>query len=199
MAVNDERSNIANLFHQIERSTLTAADSRRFVQRKSLDDILTKEAIKRAVKELHCQDYERAYLADEIYKEYRKVFAILICMRLEDDIVGFRQHKFSDERLPLDEGSMKKVIPNQVTSFVKHHQWIFLPHFFLANSRSYCHQDISTAQTILPFTKEVIRDDIQGEFGEISVVTIPMLSQEFQTSQVSHLLRTCFTPKPASR
>jgi len=158
---------------------------RQFILSQNVDEILTEAIVELAVDELECSDIlEGAGLAVEVHRHYRKIFAILIMMRREDDIVVFRRHKIVDANLPLQEATARKVISGDITPFVNNWQWSFLCHYFEARKGPYRYQRITDAQTILPFVKKEGLTEIKGDFGEISAVTIPTGSQTLLHSQV---------------
>jgi hypothetical protein len=203
MAAIEKRLTLTSLHRQIKESILIAVGGKEFIQRQNIDEIFTQENVKGAVDELHCvssQDFELVELAEQVFENYRTVFAILIWIHREDDILIFRRHKAVDDRLPLSKATIEEMIPNHAEMFVES-QCKFLPYFFESGSRNgqekvYCHEHITT-ERILPFVKEIPSCGPKGKFGEISVVTIPVSSQAFLLSKVydpSPIIYRCEEP-----
>ncbi|KAI9775959.1 MAG: hypothetical protein M1839_000658 [Geoglossum umbratile] len=183
MATKLERPNISNLFQHIKLRMRASAHGKQFIETRKLYEIFTEKAIEPAVEELGCKDFERAGLAKEIGQNYRKVFAILIWIGCEDEVVNFRCRRFTDSWLPLDESVAQEVFAAGTAASFMSSQWTFLPHFFSTTSGSYCHQNITPIYIILPVVDEVRREK-RGEFGEISTVVLPTSSQSLLSSQI---------------
>jgi hypothetical protein len=186
MALNGDRPNISKIFWQIKQNMINAVCGRQFISAKCIDEIFTEERTQLAANELHCprsQDFERIDLANELQKNYRKVFTILIWMGHEDDTFTFRRHRSTDAQLPLNESMASKLVPGYASSFVTE-QWTVLPHHFSSSGGSYCYQHITDSHTILPFIKEISKGDANGKFSDVSMVTIPTSNQEFFPSHV---------------
>jgi hypothetical protein len=185
MAYKIARPNVNNLLQQINLGMRTNAYEETFIETQRLHDLFNEDDVERAVDELECEDFERACLANVISQEYRQVFAILIWIGHEDEVVGFRRHRFTDRRLPLDDKFSQEVFTGSLEAagaFISS-QWSFIPHHFSATSGTYCHQSISPTQRILPVMKEV-KGEKRGEFGEIAEIIIPTSSQNLLRSQV---------------
>ncbi|KAF1847230.1 kinase-like protein [Cucurbitaria berberidis CBS 394.84] len=194
MAAIEERPTLTNLHQQIGENILIAVGGEKFIQKKNIDEIFTRENITRAVDELHCvssQDFELVELAEEVFENYRTVFAILIWIHREDDITVFRRRKAVDDRLPLSKATVEQMISSHAQTFVES-QCTFLPYYFESGSRHgqekvYCHEHIAS-ERILPFTKETQTRGPRGNFGEISMVTIPISSQAFLISETESVV-----------
>lgn len=175
MSSNDD-SCINTLREQIEDSLVSSISEHRFLPIDKLHEILTLPVIKRAVKELKCGPDERIKLADTIYREGRRVFAMLIYDYKQDLIVEFRKHGALDSRLPLDEASAKTIVKHSIAHrIVQDLQWRFYPYTFPENMSESDHE--IQRKMILPFLGSERIDS--GAFGDVDKMTISPSQQNF--------------------
>lgn len=163
---------------QITNNRPTSTNNHRFLAPPLLSLILTPPAIAQAVAELNCQPEDRIGLAEKIELHGKITFAILVWMQCEDTIVDFRRVGCLDSRLPLDEATATRIIPDRGHEFATEIQWQFLPHFFHRNDDLEIDKSV-----ILPFIRDVGTVD-GGAFGSITKVEIHPLLQDFSVRQV---------------
>jgi len=168
------RPTIEWLYGQIEGAKERSISERYFIRPSRVRDIFTLATIERAVTELNCDTYDKVGLAKKIELEGVLVFAVLIYMRREDQIVAFRNHDCL--ALPVPEGKAVLIAPEFGVSFAREYQWQFIPYFFKRDMSEH-HYEIDELGIIFPFIEEKNRRD--GGYGEVSELTIPASLQEF--------------------
>ena len=176
------KDTIRSLKRQIEGKMISSDSGRFFLPDFYLRTILTFEKIKDAVGELQCATYERIDLAKKIDIEAIRIFAILIKCGEQDSIISFREHDISDTSLPLSADLATQIMGQFGISFANEYQWQFLPFKFRKGMSDYpAHID---DRRILPFLSSSVVSS--GSFGDVSMVNVFPLLQEFVPVAVSH-------------
>lgn len=163
------RSTIESIRTQILNNMVRSESRHDFLPDSSLNTILTEKSVENAVEELNCRPDEKVGLAKRVFREGRKVFAILIWMKEEDQISTFRDRDSLDSRLPLHESYAEQIAPRFGIEFSRHVQWMFLPFVFSADMVEN-HRNIDDNR-ILPFITNG-QDVGRGSFGDVFKVGI---------------------------
>ncbi|RYP38834.1 hypothetical protein DL768_010752 [Monosporascus sp. mg162] len=150
-----------------------------------------------SVPELQCDPDERIGLAESIYREGKKTFAILILLVEEDYIVKFRQRSFLDDRLPLSNHDAQDVASDVGIRFANQ-QWELLSETFRAKMWESHHE--FGMERILPFVGKPEQVG-EGGFGEVVKVKILSSQQEFypQGSNPVQVIRKRLKSKKITR
>lgn len=174
---------IKSLKRRIEGCMEKSESGRYFLPKLHLSHIFTLDEIEEAVDELSCPIEEKIGLAQEIYHQGARVFAILIKNGEEDLITQFRKHCMLKIESPLDVTLAGQVAGDFGSAFAQEYQWQFLPYEFGRNMRDHC-RTITYDKMILPFVgdTEVIAS---GGFGDITRVKIHPSQHEFTLDKVS--------------
>ncbi|KAI1323143.1 kinase-like protein [Xylariaceae sp. FL0255] len=167
---------------QMENNMLRSEGGRYFIQKSSIQAILTDMVIEKAVSELSCQPHDQIGLAGFISTEGVLLFAMLIWLKEEDFIIAFRSHNFGDRRLPLDEQLATRIVPDFGVQLAREEQWRFLPFHFSSRMADH-HWEIDKNQ-IIPFVGKSI-EVARGGFGDVFKVDIPSSQQGFFFSQAT--------------
>jgi hypothetical protein len=177
-----ERVTIRSLRTQMRNSIVRSELGHHFLPDVCLATIFTLRAIEEAIPELECQPDERIGLAEKIYYEGKKTFAILVLMAEEDYIVRFRNYNTLDDRLPMNKHDAQRIAGELGVSFVNEYQWKVLSLAF--PSKMWEHHWEIDEEKILPFIGEPEQVAIGG-FGEITKVKILSSQQAFDLPGVS--------------
>ncbi|KAI0115612.1 hypothetical protein GGR51DRAFT_503565 [Nemania sp. FL0031] len=121
---------ISKLKSEIQDNLVSTIFEEDFLPTDKLHSIFTISAISDAVTELHCGPEHRINLADTIYHEGRRVFAMLIYSGWQDYIIGFRKHGALDGRLPLSEEDAVAITDHDIGRRLVREQWMFFPYTF---------------------------------------------------------------------
>ena len=170
------------LKRQIESNMVLSESGRHFLPEFSLERIFTIDNIERAVRELKCAAYERIGLAQKIFGEAIRVFAILIKCGEEQSIISFREHGVLDNSLPLSQECATQVLGDFGSTFALEYQWQFLPFKFRKEMSEF--PTSINDKRILPFLDTSESVSSIG-FGDVSKVKIFPLLQEFVPTAVS--------------
>jgi hypothetical protein len=170
------------LREQIQDSLVTSISERHFLPTDKLHEILTLAAIKGAVKELTCGPGDRIKLADTIFDEGQRLFAMLIYNDWQDFIVEFRKHSALDSRLPLSEDDAVTIAGRPIgLRLAREVQWVFYPYTF-PESMWDSHREVGK-KMILPF---IGAEQIgTGAFSDVSKMNISPSQQNFVVKGVS--------------
>jgi hypothetical protein len=181
--MSSERVNIRSLRRQLQNCRVRSESGQYFIPDMSIISLITSSAVQYAVSELQCNADERIGLADRIYEEGKKVFAILILMGEEDSVIKFRNHRFLDDKLPLSEEDAQAVSASFGAAFADY-QWELLPETFTPRMWEN-HQEFGLKK-ILPFIE---RPQYVGEggFGEVVKIKILPSLQAFYPQMVGPL------------
>ncbi|KAI1127757.1 kinase-like protein [Nemania abortiva] len=170
-----DRFGTRSLRRQLQNSRVRSESGEYFLPDASIISIITQPAINEAVIELQCKADERIGLAERIYRDGKKVFAILLLMSEEDYIVKFRDHGFLDDSLPLSEQDASTVA-NDIGIHFANQQWELLSESFRPNMWEN-HQEFGMKK-ILPFIGQA-EDVGEGHFGKVVKVNIVPSQQAF--------------------
>lgn len=126
--------------------------------------------------------HKRNDTAETVIREGWKVFAILLELNCEKDLVAFIENDSLDSSLPLDQTILIHIAPDSATKFERL-QWEYLPHSF---RRSQYHRRLRDA-VILPYIRQ---DEIaRGGFSSVYRVLVHSEHQDVvqgTKSEVSH-------------
>ncbi|KAI1418438.1 kinase-like domain-containing protein [Hypoxylon sp. FL1857] len=177
---------ISNLREQIQDSLVTSISEHLFLPTDKLHEILTLSAVQDAVKQLKCGPDDRIKLADTIYREGRRVFAMLIYNYWEDLIVEFRKHGALDRRLPLSEAYAETIVNRDIARRIaRDAQWGFCPYTFPVNMSESHYQ--TEKKMILPF---ISTEQIgPGAFSDVYKMTISPSQQNFDKATMAQVVR----------
>jgi hypothetical protein len=170
------------LRERIQDSLVTSISERHFLPADKLHEIFTLAAIKSAVEELTCGPADRIKLADTIYNEGQRLFAMLIYNDWQDLIIEFRKHGALDSRLPLSEDDAVAIAGRSIgRRLTQEAQWAFYPYTF-PESMWKCHCEVEK-KMILPF---IGAEQIgTGAFSDVSKMNISPSQQNFVDKGVS--------------
>ncbi|KAJ8121558.1 hypothetical protein ONZ43_g2018 [Nemania bipapillata] len=165
---------IGTLQNQIRKGKATSTSQRQFLPINKLDEILTRNTIDGAVKELACDPQDHIKLVDTIYNEGKKVFAMLIYNDCQDLITKFRKLGFLDSQLPLREVDVEKIEDTvRIHRLVEDAQWVFCPYIFPERMWE-CHRELNE-KVILPI---INAEQIgAGAYGDVEKISIPSCQQ----------------------
>ncbi|KAI0415692.1 hypothetical protein F5X98DRAFT_388586 [Xylaria grammica] len=139
------------LKEQIQDSLVVSISEHYFIPTDKLHEILTISSIRSAVGELLCGPEHRIKLADTIYREGKRVFAMLIYNDWQDYIIKFREHGTLDSRLPLSEDVAVTIAGRDVgRRLAREIQWVFCPYKF--PKRMWEHDCLVDKKMVIPFT-----------------------------------------------
>jgi hypothetical protein len=147
-----------------------------------LSEIFTLPTIKGAVQELTCGPDDRIQLVETIYKNGKRLFAMLIYNGWQDRIIDFRKHRILDSELPLSEESAQEITGRAIGHrLAVEVQWMFLPYVFPEGMWE-CHLQVDR-RVILPF----VRDEQigTGAFGDVDKISVLPCQQNFTDKGVS--------------
>ncbi|KAK5633500.1 hypothetical protein RRF57_009214 [Xylaria bambusicola] len=166
---------IGKLRGEIQDSLVTTAAEEIFLPSDKLHSILTISAVHGAVTELHCGPEHRINLADTIYHQGRRVFAILVYNGWQDHIIDFRKHGALDSRLPITEDDAVVITNHEVGRRLVREQWMFLPYTFPRSMWEYdCHVE---RKMIIPLIK--VEQIGSGAFSTVEKIGISPSQQNF--------------------
>ncbi|RYP70031.1 hypothetical protein DL771_005722 [Monosporascus sp. 5C6A] len=192
-----ERVKIRLLRRQMQNSRICDEWGRYFLPDVNIASILTLPSIQESVLELQCSPEDRIGLAERIYREGKKTFAILILLVEEDYIVKFRDRSFLDNSLPLSSHDAQTVEKDIGIRFANQ-QWELLSETFRAKMWEN-HQEYGI-ERILPFVGKPEQVG-EGGFGEVAKVEILSSQQEFypQGSDPVQVIRKKLKSKKITR
>ena len=168
------------LRNNIRTNMVNSISEHHFLPDASLNTLFTLSTIEIVVEELLCAADERIGLSENIFREGKRVFAMLILMGEEASIVAFRSHSALDHHLPFSEDYAKRIAPEFGVSLAREFQWKIMPYHFTADMWQH-HCEIEK-ERILPF---VASEDIAtGGFADIFKVTIWPSQQDFYPTKV---------------
>ncbi|KAI0442354.1 hypothetical protein F4803DRAFT_519717 [Xylaria telfairii] len=170
---------------QIQDSLVTSVSERLFLPTDKLHEILTQESIRNAVKELLCGPEHCIKLAETIYNEGKRVFAMLIYNDWQDHIIAFRKYGALDSRLPLSEDDAVSIAGRDVgRRLARDTQWVFCPYTFPKNMWE-CDCQVER-KMILPF---ISAEQIgSGAFSIVEKISISPSQQNFTAQGMGTVL-----------
>jgi hypothetical protein len=157
-----------------------------FVPEADLFSLLSRGTITNALADskFQLEHHQRGPVADEVVDGARKIFAILVELRLEDKLKKCLEKCLTDSSLPvLEEKRLGELFPESATHFEKL-QWEYVPLKF----REGAHKDLESGR-ILPYVKNT--KITSGGFSTIFNITIHPSYQDWHrssTASVSHTL-----------
>lgn len=147
-------------------------ESRYFVPQKAVHDLMTQEKVGQVVSEAEFKREHVEELTQEIMKGCRKIFAVLVLIRLPQSLLAFveddqLQSSILDQKLPFPLSKLQALLPtDDAADEFYQQQWEFAAPVFTGGSfPRVLHQDL-----ILPFIEQ--KEVGEGGFGIVSVVTI---------------------------
>lgn len=172
---------IGKLWREIQDNLVTTPYEEKFLPADKLHNILTSSAIHSAVTELHCGPEHRINLADTIYHQGQRVFAMLIYNGWHDHIIAFRKHGALDSRLPLSEEDAVAITNHDVGRRLVQEQWMFFPYTFPQSMWEYdCQVE---RKMIIPLIS--IEQIGSGAFSTVERIGISPSQQNFVNNGVS--------------
>jgi hypothetical protein len=172
---------ILRLWKRIEGFRIQSTTNRHFLPRAKLLEIFTLDAIVDAVNELSITKEDRIGLVSKIFDQGTTLFAILVWMKRENEIVSFRQHGALDASLPMGLARACEIVPEFGQTLAREVQWEFLPYMFQKDMCDY--HVLMRSEEILPFVEE--EHFTSGGFGDIFKVKVVGSQQEFFSATVS--------------
>jgi hypothetical protein len=165
-----------------DRSTQTL----QFVSEGSLRELLTQEKIENSLASpsFSIPNHQHKFVAAEIFENGRKIFAILIELRLEAKLTMFLERCVMDSALPLSEAKLSEIIPESASHFQKL-QWEYIPFKF----REHFHSALEP-QRILPFIRD--KQFSSSGFSTVYKVTVHSLYQNWDHSHKAQVSRLSF-------
>lgn len=173
-------STLSQLRRDIRNLRQQATCSRYFINPQGLRVLLTKDTIKKAIKECHFQGHDLPGIVSKIHEQGIIIFAILLWMKEEDSVLRFIEHDVMDAGLPIEEARAREIVPDFGEHFSKEVQWAFIPQMFERNIGDN-HIRIQK-EVILPFVEEVRLGG--GSFGDVFLVSVVPSQQQFFLEQV---------------
>ncbi|KAF9767997.1 hypothetical protein IL306_014763, partial [Fusarium sp. DS 682] len=160
---------IATLLDRVRKRT--ADDAMSFFIFDEVRDIITERLIAEAIAP-HVPDHRHKEVVLDVLHNGVRLFSILALIERLELIPKFISHRVLDNKLPLtDKAELLRIAPESDSFF--DFQWEFFPWAF----EKHCGHLIFSDATILPFLSD--QQIGEGADGEISVVTIPALLQDF--------------------
>ncbi|KAL9119335.1 MAG: hypothetical protein Q9187_004110 [Circinaria calcarea] len=166
---------MASLRERISALRIANADGVNFVPIKALLNVLQEKDIKGVIAECGIKIYQQDEAVTVIRRGGRRVFAILSIIEQEQLIVEFMKYDNFldtelDSKLPFEEDTLRKIIPNHYRGFYDV-QWEFSTPLFKSNLY---HRKLHD-RCILPFIEIKVLGE--GGFGVVSKVSLPALHQ----------------------
>lgn len=146
-----------------------------FVPEAGLFELLTHRTIEIALEDpvFGFEPHQRGPVLAEVTESGRKLFAILVELRIEQRLKKCLEQNLSDSNLPiLDETTLHGLFPESVTHFQKL-QWEFVPLKF----REHAHKDIES-ERVLPFVEN--EKVSSGGFSTVFKVKVHPLYHDFE-------------------
>jgi hypothetical protein len=169
---------------KIEDSLILSTTQHQFLPTEKLNEIFTLAEIKGAVQELKCSPADRIKLADTIYDEGKRVFAMLIYHDCPDLIIEFRKHDFLDRQLPLRDDM---TFVGRYSRRLAQDKWHFCPYVFPGGMHE-SHRELPDRMIVPIINTEPIGE---GTFGNVERITVAPLHHNFIdqgvcTSSIGH-------------
>jgi len=150
---------------------------RYFLPNGSLEQILTLNTVQNALSDPSFQipPHKKDSTAQTVIREARKVFAVLVELKLEHALAQFIENEIMDKELPVDEKILERVICSGDARDFIYRQWEYLAYNF---RRGPYQREIRT-EIILPYLEE---EKIGGGgYSTVYEVFIHSAHQDFKT------------------
>ncbi len=178
------RADIQKLRRQVEEG------SKSFVPHQKLFDLLSKDVIQSVLEERDIVPwYNLESIVDRIFSGARRIFAILVVLRgQENEILRFLEHESFqksplDHRLPFSDRELERIVPEIAIEFYEK-QWEFTAPVF---TRSVDHRHLQ-ASIVLPFLED--KKIGEGGFGEVFKITLDPTHQDLSLISPSNFTST---------
>ena len=155
-----------------------------FVPEASLYSLLTLDTLKTALASptCHLEPHQREPVAREVFDSARKIFAILVELRLEGKLKGCLEKCLTDSNLPiLEDKRLSELFPESL-SHVQSLQWQYFPLKF----REFSHKDLGSKH-VLPFIDNTRLTS--GGFSTVFKIAVHPLYQDWEPSTTTSV---CF-------
>jgi serine/threonine protein kinase len=157
-------------------------DGHWFIPNGNLDSCLTPTAVYNCLQDCGIDAWNLDEVTTVVIQGAKKVFAVLLLIRHEKDIVRFVeydgfQNQSLDSRVPLSLDVLRRIFRDAAEEFYEE-QWLVTAPIFTKHLTHRYFQD----ETVLPFTTS--RPVGRGGFGQIYDVTIPSGHQRFDNNSL---------------
>ena len=160
-----------------------------FVPESALYSLLTTDRVRNALANsaFGLEHHQREQVAREVIDEARKIFAILVEMRIEERLKKFLDNCLTDPALPiLDGGRLHEILPESTIHF-QSLQWQYVPQKF----RERTHKNLRPG-CVLPFVED--KKLASGAFSTVFRAKIHPEYQDWQPGSAESNVRVFETP-----
>lgn len=160
-------------FSRLDGSTTTLS----FVTEADLYSLLTRDTLENALTNpaFHLEPHQREYVAGEVIDGARKIFAIVVELRMEGKLKTCLEKCLTDSSLPILEEKRVMEIYSESVSHFQRLQWEYVP----LKLRERSHKDLESGY-ILPFVENTKL--ASGGFSTVFKTIIHPLYQDWQPS-----------------
>ena len=176
---------LGDLRHQIQTLKRPAAGQkiRHFLPNGTLENLLTFDIVQDALSDPSFQipPYKRNSTAQTIINEARKVFAVLVELKLEHTLAQFIENDTMDKYLPVDEKALEGFLSGGDARDFVWRQWEYLAY----NFRRGPYQRQIRTEIILPYLEE--RKIGGGGYSTVYEVIIHCEHQDFERRKLENV------------